>query len=556
MTFDTSNNVVGRTTPAIISVYGRNGQNGQNGQNGRGITSITEYYARSQDLVQPADASFSTSVPTIDIVNRYLWNYEIITYTDNTTHSSAKKIIGVYGATGDPGTPGVSITNVEAEYAQNKNPEEVPASGWSTACPEWTYGSYLWIRSKITYSDGSIGYTEPYSETSWKIIDDISVGSENLLIETTNVDTTTSSAVGELILPTDKNGDTYITSVNMKDMPSQWVSFRVHLTNTNYKAVIRATYAAETSALLGTYTLKQGVLGVTSGQVVEYVAETDGDGWSTVVVKLPNANISVQAVIKKVSGSNAKITYHSPKLELGAFPTQWSPSPKDIQNTLDALSDLAESLETQIDSKIQTWRQSTVPSWDNADRDKHIGDLWYCTANVNTYTNGMTYRYEKNGSTYSWQKYSISDTLFDKVDGKTTVFYGSPDTSFTDPAPEDGDYLVNNADGSTYQRANGSWEPLTQSGGGENLIHGTTDDSTTITATTLLGYVDNTTAATKWLTTRLHVTAITGTWSVQYQTKYTDNNSVAHTYTKQITANGWITFPYYITENREYQIEV
>ena len=71
------------------------------GVEGRGISAVTEYYCRSTSLVAPADADFGTSVPTLTETYKYLWNYELITYTDGTSPTKTdKRIIGVYGNRG------------------------------------------------------------------------------------------------------------------------------------------------------------------------------------------------------------------------------------------------------------------------------------------------------------------------------------------------------------------------------------------------------------------------------------------------------------------------
>lgn len=71
------------------------------GVEGRGISAVTEYYCRSSSLTAPADGDFSTSVPTLTETYRYLWNYELITYTDGTSPTTTdKRIIGVYGNRG------------------------------------------------------------------------------------------------------------------------------------------------------------------------------------------------------------------------------------------------------------------------------------------------------------------------------------------------------------------------------------------------------------------------------------------------------------------------
>ena len=71
------------------------------GVEGRGISAVTEYYCRSSSLIAPADGDFGTSVPTLTETYRYLWNYELITYTDGTSPTTTdKRIIGVYGDRG------------------------------------------------------------------------------------------------------------------------------------------------------------------------------------------------------------------------------------------------------------------------------------------------------------------------------------------------------------------------------------------------------------------------------------------------------------------------
>ncbi len=97
---DETGTILSTTSPCIIGRYGKDGTNGTNGTDGKGITSITEYYALSTTTTAPADSAFTTAVKTPTATNKYLWNYEKITYTDNTTVSTSKHIIGVHGDSG------------------------------------------------------------------------------------------------------------------------------------------------------------------------------------------------------------------------------------------------------------------------------------------------------------------------------------------------------------------------------------------------------------------------------------------------------------------------
>ena len=119
--------------------------------------------------------------------------------------------------------------------------------------------------------------------------------------------------------------------------------------------------------------------------------------------------------------------------------------------------ELIEELETQIDSKIETWAQMTNPAsaWTTtALQEAHDGDLWYYTGVTNltvgttTILPSKTYQYDS--STNKWVLFqSANESLFDFADGKSTVFYGSPTVIPT--GVENDDYLVDPDTGNTYK---------------------------------------------------------------------------------------------------------
>lgn len=110
----TDGTVASTTAPCIIGSYGdrgSKGDKGDTGSTGNGIKSITEHYAVSTSN-SSAPTTWSTTVPTMTETNKYLWNYETITYTNNTTNDTAKRVIGVYGNKGATGEDGKNGTNL------------------------------------------------------------------------------------------------------------------------------------------------------------------------------------------------------------------------------------------------------------------------------------------------------------------------------------------------------------------------------------------------------------------------------------------------------------
>lgn len=165
----TDRSVASTTTPCIIGAYGDKGNTGATGATGKGIKSVTEHYAVSASNTA-APTSWSTTVPTMTATNRYLWNYETITYTDNSTLDTTKRVIGVYGdkgntgatgpqgpqgAKGDTGATGKGVKSTEIAYQASTSGTTIPTGTWSTSIPTVSAGSFLWTRTIITYTDNS-----------------------------------------------------------------------------------------------------------------------------------------------------------------------------------------------------------------------------------------------------------------------------------------------------------------------------------------------------------------------------------------------------------------
>ena len=105
---------------------GDKGETGGTGPTGNGIKSITYYYARTTFQTAPSAANITaTSMPTLDTTNKYLWQKEVITYTNNTSQTSVL-LLAVYGNTGakgdkgDTGTAGASLLTLITSYSYNQ----------------------------------------------------------------------------------------------------------------------------------------------------------------------------------------------------------------------------------------------------------------------------------------------------------------------------------------------------------------------------------------------------------------------------------------------------
>lgn len=151
------------TTSTIYSV-GRMGTNGANGTNGKSIGSVVNYYlaTASSSGVTTETSGWTTAVQSVSAAKKYLWNYEVVKYTDGTTASTtAPCIIGSYGDTGskgdkgDTGSTGNGIKSITEHYAVSASNSSAPTS-WSSTVPTMTESNkYLWNYETITYTNGT-----------------------------------------------------------------------------------------------------------------------------------------------------------------------------------------------------------------------------------------------------------------------------------------------------------------------------------------------------------------------------------------------------------------
>ena len=170
------------TTAVIIGCYG---------DKGRGIVSITEMYLATNlsTGVTKNTIGWSSSVQDISASRPYLYNYEIIKYSDNTTEETDVALIGRWGADGldgQDGRDGVSAASVyRGEYSSTKR-----YYGNSFRVDIVKYNSAYYI-SRVDAPNGSGGFTgvAPTNTNYWNAFGASfeSVATSLLLAELANI---------------------------------------------------------------------------------------------------------------------------------------------------------------------------------------------------------------------------------------------------------------------------------------------------------------------------------------------------------------------------------
>ena len=143
---------------------GPQGEKGETGATGKGIKSVTNYYlaTASSSGVTTSTSGWTTTVQSVTSSKKYLWNYEKVTYTDNSSQSTVPCIIGAYGdkgstgAAGATGATGNGISSITEYYAVSASNSTAPTS-WGTAVP--TMGTTVDTKKRVIGAYGDKGAT-------------------------------------------------------------------------------------------------------------------------------------------------------------------------------------------------------------------------------------------------------------------------------------------------------------------------------------------------------------------------------------------------------------
>lgn len=154
---------------------------GEKGTDGDGVE--YKYYLKN-NATKPTYSATSTNwtdEPTgVSASNMYEYVVQITHHGDGTTTVSDVALWAKWGETGDKG---VSVTEVITEYHTSASDSTAPpksSANWTTAAPVWADGYFLWTRLKTILTDGSVEYSNPVVDASWKKVTVVEKASKEL----------------------------------------------------------------------------------------------------------------------------------------------------------------------------------------------------------------------------------------------------------------------------------------------------------------------------------------------------------------------------------------
>ena len=147
-------------TPGPPGPAGADGKDGTNGTNGLSVW-IT-YHDGTTTPATPTGNGTLNGWHT-NLTDAVVWlSQKVAASASSGTWGTPVRIVGADGKPGTKGDDGVSVTSTDVEYYLSTSETELSGGTWQADAPEITDGTYLWGRTKITYSNGQTAYTGAY----------------------------------------------------------------------------------------------------------------------------------------------------------------------------------------------------------------------------------------------------------------------------------------------------------------------------------------------------------------------------------------------------------
>lgn len=293
---------------------------------GRGVASTTVEYQASTSGTTVPTGIWSSTIPSV-AQGSYLWTKTTTNYTSGTpTVGYSVARMGVNGAKGDKGNDGKGIKSTSVTYQNWKDGTTTPTGTWSSTPPKTTADKpYLWTRTIITYTDNAQSTSYSVGATP----EGIQIGGRNLIL---NSDTWTGIITNGSSAGITRSIEDGILKIVSAKGNGNWNSFsRKNVIEANLNEGDPFTFAIEIKSEDGT--VPPSIYFKENFGYVNLKGTVSSDySWCYYTGTWKKTN----PVALHFGWANAIGTYYIRKIkfEKGNTPTDWTPAPEDIDNTI------------------------------------------------------------------------------------------------------------------------------------------------------------------------------------------------------------------------------
>lgn len=331
-----------KTSPTESSNYGDytwsliKGTDGIAGKDGKdGVTYYT--WVKYADNANGANMSDN---PTGKFYIGLAYNKTTATESNTASDYAWSLFRGSDGVDGNNGSDGISVDNIATQFYLSTSKTALSGGSWVNAMPDWSVGKFLWIRSVITYSDGSVDYTTPICDSSWTAIDDLDIGGRNFLTKD-HLSQIELKSYETFVYANTTTGTAYLfTELTLE--PGQYMySLWIKRSSGNNAARVRLSK---------------------NGTTVSYYSNNKTDGeWDRLEIPITVESETDVYASQIYNHSFAEtfdpsISIKKPKVERGNKATDWTPAPED--STID-LNQAIQETYTYVNESIENSEETT-----------------------------------------------------------------------------------------------------------------------------------------------------------------------------------------------------
>lgn len=358
-----TDNSTSETSKRVIGTYGDTGATGGTGATGKGVKTITNYYlaTASSSGITTSTFGWTTSVQNVSSSKKYLWNYEVLTYTDNSTTTTSPCIIGAYGDKGDTGSAGNGVASTEVTYQAGSSGTTAPTGTWYSSPPQTSASApYMWTRTRLTYTNGSSSVSYSVGSTP----EGIEVGGRNLAA---------ASQIGYYNSQPIKNGYEYIQNVgNGNGLRFSSTLFEIgksYVLSFKFQKLSTDTTLTYMGGHCSGFDTKKIVI---NGQVTtdayfsNGISIADSSEIQTCEVYLiyngntDDNNLYIQPQRSLYHSSNdIRIKYWDIQIEKGTKATDWTPAPEDVESSISEVKAVATQASDKFNWLVKSGTSST-----------------------------------------------------------------------------------------------------------------------------------------------------------------------------------------------------
>lgn len=232
------------TDPICVSgsqgATGPAGATGPRGESGVSLVkSYMEFAGSDSDTVEPTSGWSQTPPSWADF--KHIWQRAVSEFSDGSRNTS--KAVCLSGLKGDKG---VGVNNILTQYYLSTSGTELLGGEWTLDMPAITENHYLWMRTQLSLTDGTVTYSDPVlcntlNAQQTQLQDhavSIETIHENLATLTTNTDniTGTVSSLETRVTQYESDTDYTIEEINNRISTMELTASEFSLTFDTYKS--------------------------------------------------------------------------------------------------------------------------------------------------------------------------------------------------------------------------------------------------------------------------------------------------------------------------------